>query len=206
MPVAPDLVATVTARLRATKRFDRVEVLKRYASLSDPTQIVIVVQVDEGPVSIQRTDDPDHPTRVVRRRWPKLLVLPILGRESGYGFTYGARLTHPDPVGSDSRLSFPMTWGAQKRIGAEFEKRFTDGWLTRLEAGGTVSRRTNPLFDADDDRAGVWLRAEHQFNPVAACQGVDRVAERVVSRGVRPGGERRSRGRAGHAPRSLSGA
>lgn len=164
MPVPPDLVDTVTARLRATKRFDRVEVLKRYASISDPTQVVIVVVVDEGPVSIERTNDPDHPTRVVRRRWPSLLVLPILGHESGYGFTYGARLTDADPLGRDSRLSFPATWGAEKRIATELEKRFAAGWLTRLEAGGAVSRTTNPFFDADDDRKALWLRAEHQFN------------------------------------------
>src|ERR1700749_1187225 len=56
MPVAADVVDAVTARLRAAKRFERVEVLKRYASISDPTQVVIVIVVDEGPVSIQKTD------------------------------------------------------------------------------------------------------------------------------------------------------
>lgn len=192
MPVAPDLVATVTARLRATKRFERVEVLKRYASLSDPTQIVIVLIVDEGAVSIQRTDDPDHPTRVVRRRWPNLLALPILGYESGYGLTYGVRLTHPEPLGRESRLSIPATWGARKRIGAELEKRYPDGWLTRVETGGTVSRRTNPHFDADDDRASLWFRGEHQFNRslrVRALTGWQRVSfedvpDRVASVGA----------------------
>ena len=100
-PVAPDVAATVAERLRAAKRFDRVEVLKRFASLSDPTQIVIVVIVDEGAVSIQRTGDPNNPTRVVRRRWPNLLYFPILGTESGYGATYGVRMTHPEPAGRD---------------------------------------------------------------------------------------------------------
>jgi outer membrane protein assembly factor BamA len=163
MPVAADIVGTVTARLRAAKRFERVDVLKRYASISDPTQVVIVIVVDEGPVAIQKTDDPDHPTKVVRRKMPNLLVLPILDYESGYGFTYGARLTHPEPAGRDSRLSFPVSWGARKQIGADFEKRYTEGWLTRVEAGGSVSRRVNPLFDADDDREGVYFRGEHQF-------------------------------------------
>jgi len=121
MAVAPDVTARVTERLRATKRFDRVEVLKRYASLTDPTQIVVVVLVDEGAVSIQRTGDPDNPTRVVRRRWPNLLFFPIFSTESGYGVTYGARLTHPEPAGRDSRISFPMTWGGRKRIAAEFD-------------------------------------------------------------------------------------
>jgi outer membrane protein assembly factor BamA len=165
MAVAPDVIATVTTRLRAAKRFDRVEVLKRYASLNDPTQIVIVVIVDEGPVSIQRTGDPDRPTRVVRRRWPTLLFVPIVGIESGYGLTYGVRLTHPDPVGRDSRISFPLTWGGEKRAGAEFEQRFTQTWLTRIEAGGAVSRRTHPLFESDEDRTALWFRAERQLTP-----------------------------------------
>jgi len=41
MPVASDTVAAVTTRLRASKRFDSVDVQKRYASLSDPTQVVL---------------------------------------------------------------------------------------------------------------------------------------------------------------------
>jgi outer membrane protein assembly factor BamA len=172
MPAAADIVDTVAARLRAAKRFERVDVLKRYASISDPTQVVIVIVVDEGPVSIQKTDDPEHPTRVVRRRLPGLLVVPILERDSGYGFTYGARLTHPEPAGSDSRLSFPLSWGARKQIGADFEKRYPQGWLTRVEAGGSVTRRINPLFDADDDRDSVYFRGEHQFTPVLRVRGL----------------------------------
>jgi outer membrane protein assembly factor BamA len=163
MPLAADAVADVTSRLQATKRFERVEVLKRYASLSDPTRIVIVVIVDEGPVSIQETGDPDHPTRVVRRRWPNFVVLPILDRNS-YGIIYGARLTHPEPFGKNSRLSFPLTLGAQKSAAAEVEKRYPGSWVTRVEAGGSVSRSANPLYETDDDRVAGWLDAEHQFN------------------------------------------
>ncbi|MEO8258147.1 MAG: BamA/TamA family outer membrane protein [Acidobacteriota bacterium] len=163
MRVEADVTAQAAERLRGTGRFDRVEVMKRYASLTDPTQIVLVVLVDEGAVSIQRTGDPANPTRVVRRRWPNLLFFPIFSAESGYGVTYGARLTHPEPAGRDSRISFPMTWGGRKRIAAEFEKRVPDGWVTRVEAGGSVSRQVNPLFDADDDRLALWFRPERQM-------------------------------------------
>src|SRR5262245_26652044 len=119
MPVSPDIVDAVTARLRAAKRFDRVEVLKRYASIADPTKVVIVLVVDEGVVSIKRTGDPDHPTKVVRRRWPSLLFSPILGGESGYGATYGVLMTHPEPAGKDSRVAFPLSWGGTKQAGAD---------------------------------------------------------------------------------------
>jgi outer membrane protein assembly factor BamA len=172
MPVDADLTARVAERLRATKHFERVEVLKRYASLTDPTQIVVVVIVDEGAVRIQRTGDPSNPTRVVQRKWPNLLIAPIFSSDSGYGVTYGARLTHPEPAGRDSRISFPVTWGGRKRIAAEFEKRLTGSWFTRIEAGGSASRRTNPLFDAEDDRIAVWFRPERRFTPALRVRGL----------------------------------
>ena len=184
MRVAPDVTANAAERLRATKRFDRVDVLKRYASLTDPTQIVVVVIVDEGAVSIQRTGDPNHPTRVVRRKWPNLLFFPLFNIESGYGVTYGARLTHPEPAGRDSRISFPITWGGRKRVAAEFEKRLTRGWLTRIEAGGSVSRRMNPLLDANDDRLAVWFRPEREITRslrVRALTGWQGVSFQAVS-------------------------
>ncbi len=162
-PVEPDIVETVTSRLRATRRFDRVEVLKRYASIEDPSRIVLVVIVDEGAVSIKRTGDPDNPTRVVRRRLPNFLVSPILGGESGYGATYGLLLTHPEPAGRNSRVGFPLTWGGSKRAGADFEKRTPARWITRIEAGGAISRRTNPRFGVDDDRESAYFRAEREF-------------------------------------------
>jgi outer membrane protein assembly factor BamA len=193
MPVAPDVTARVMERLRAAKRFDRVDVLKRYASLTDPTQIVVVVIVDEGAVSIWKTGDPNHPTRVTRRRWPNLLFAPLFSRDSGYGMTYGARLTHPEPAGRDSRISFPMTWGARKRIAAEFEKRLARGWITRIEAGGSVSRRLNPLFDANDDRIAVWFRPERRITPslrVRALTGWQRASfQSVTDRFTSLGGE-----------------
>ena len=43
-------------RLRAAIKLDSVDVLKRFASISDPTQILILIQLDEGPV---RVDIPD---------------------------------------------------------------------------------------------------------------------------------------------------
>jgi outer membrane protein assembly factor BamA len=172
MAVDADTVSTIAARLRATRRFDRVEVLKRYASIADSTKITIVVIVDEGAVSIKRTNDPANPTRVVRRRWPSLLFAPILGNESGYGMTYGALLTRPEPAGKESRVAFPLTWGAYKRAGADFEKRFPDRWITRVEAGGSVSRRINPRFDAQDDRRGVYFRPERQFTRSLRVRGL----------------------------------
>jgi outer membrane protein assembly factor BamA len=67
-------------------------------------------------------------------------------------------------LGERSRLSFPLTWGGTKRAGAELEKNFVSGPLTRIEIGGAIQRRTNPAFDEDDDRKRVWARAEKAFS------------------------------------------
>jgi outer membrane protein assembly factor BamA len=168
MPFAETTAEAVAGRLRAARRFDRVEVRKRFASIDDPSQITLVIIVDEGPVKIVMTGDPDHPTRVVRKRMPNILFLPILGREDGYGLTYGARLTLPDPnwMGKRSRVMLPLTWGATKQAGVDLEKRMEGGAIDRVTAGASVSRRTNPAFDKDDDRARLFVRAEREFTRV----------------------------------------
>jgi hypothetical protein len=164
MPFADALIEHVAARLRAAKRFERVEVLKRYASIADPSQIMLVIVVDEGPVKIVMTGDPEHPTKVVRRRFPNLLILPILRREDEYGITYGARLTAPEPrlFGKNSRITYPLSWGGTRQAAVDVEKRFDNAAIDRLTFGGGVSRRRNPAFDADDDRARVFARVERE--------------------------------------------
>jgi outer membrane protein assembly factor BamA len=164
-PVDENTIASVETRLRETNRFKRVEVLKRFASIADPTQIVLVIIVDEGPVSIERSRDPDSPPRVVRSRRLNLLFLPILGRDDGYGVTYGVQLARTDFLGSASRLSVPLTWGGEKKAGVEIDKGIANRWLIdRITAGTSISRRTNPFYHEDDDRTRVWARAERRIS------------------------------------------
>lgn len=161
-PVEANTVDEVAARLRAAKRFERVEVLKRFASIADPSQILLVIVVDEGPVRIEITGDAANPTRVVRSHPLHLLFMPVLAREDGYGFTYGARVARLDVAGKNSRLSFPLTWGGDKKAGAEIEKAIEHAPIDRLTAGVSVSRRTNPFYEQDDDRRRIWVRAERE--------------------------------------------
>lgn len=178
-PVTGATVDEVLERLKTTGRFERVEVLKRFASISDPSQIVLVVIVDEGRVKIAHTNDPEHPYRAVRNRWPRLMYQPILHRNDRYGTTYGLRVAVPNTFGSDSRLIFPFAWGGEKQAGIQFDKTNGAGWISRATGGVDWSRRTHPVFDLDDDRREVWVRAEHWFRPqfrVGVGGGVQRDA------------------------------
>jgi outer membrane protein assembly factor BamA len=163
MPVTPQTVDDAVARLRAAKKFDHVEIRKRFASISDPDKIVLVVIVDEGPVHVERTEDPARPARVVKNRGPRLLFLPILESEDSYGFSYGARVALPDPLGKESRVSFPLTWGGERQAAIEFDKRLERAHLVRFTGGAGLSQRTNPFFDEHDTRERVWARAEREL-------------------------------------------
>jgi outer membrane protein assembly factor BamA len=195
MPFDASTVDAVAGRLKAAKRFDSVEVRKRFASIDDPSQIMLVIIVDEGPVKIVMTGDPDRPTRVVRKTLPNILILPILGREDGYGLTYGARFTLPDPhwMGKRSRVTFPLSWGGTKRAQVDLEKRIDGGVIDRVTAGASISRQTNLAFDQDDDRARLFVRGEREFARVlrlGASTGWQRASfEGVADRFTQAGGD-----------------
>lgn len=162
-PFEPTMLDEVAERLRATKHFDRVQVLKRFASIADPSQIVLVVIVDEGRVKIAKTNDPEHPYRAVRNRWPRLMYAPILGVSDRYGVTYGARVAVPNTLGHDSRLIFPFAWGGEKQAGVDFDKTRVSGVFNRIRGGVDWSRRTHPVFDQDVDHESATIRGEHWF-------------------------------------------
>jgi outer membrane protein assembly factor BamA len=166
-PFESRTIADITNRLRQTGRFDEIDVRKRFASIADPTQIVLVLVVNEGPVRIDLPSGPDEAVRVVPRRGLRnLMYMPILDAEDGYGFTYGARVAYVGFAGEKSRLSFPLTWGGLKQAGVEFDRVFDAGPLSRVEVGGRLQRQRNPAFDEQDTRRRVWARAESAVGPV----------------------------------------
>jgi outer membrane protein assembly factor BamA len=165
---SPDLPDVVRHRLEKTGKFETVQVRKLFASISDPSQIILVVIVNEGPVKIESFSDvPDGPpstgkelSRVVRRSGFGVMWMPLLDFEDGYGFTYGVQLARPKVLGANSRLSFPLTWGGERQAGTQLEKLFDRGPLTRVETGAAISQRTNPFFEQDDARDRLWVRGE----------------------------------------------
>jgi outer membrane protein assembly factor BamA len=158
----PQTIDEITRRVKAGGHFERVEVLKRYASIADPSQILLVIVVDEGRLAIKPARN-GEPARAVRRRLPPMMALPILGSPGGYGFTYGALVTAAKVAGPSSRLSTTLTWGGERKAGVEFEKRLDTTQLTFFRVGGSLLSRTSEALAATDTRQQMWVRAQRDI-------------------------------------------
>jgi outer membrane protein assembly factor BamA len=165
MPFDGSTIERVAVRLHGSGRFVHVEVLKRFASISDLTQVLLVIIVDDGRVNVDWDTGEVKPAGgLTGRRGPKLMFLPILGSEDGYGLTYGVRFALPNPTGQRSRLGFPLSWGGEKTAGVELEKNLDRGPFTRVQGGAALTRRENPFYEKDDDRRRIWLQGERRFS------------------------------------------
>jgi outer membrane protein assembly factor BamA len=185
------VLSEAEARLHAFRRFDRVDVLKRYASISDPSQILVVIQVDEGPVRLDAPAVRGQAPRIVRRRLLNVMFVPILDAEDGYGLTYGGLLSISGYRTATQRIIVPLSWGGDKRAAAEFQKEFSSRLAPQIRLGGLVQRRTHPFFDSNADRKRLWGRGEWQLaGPIRA--GTEVAWQTSVLLGER--GETRSAG------------
>jgi outer membrane protein assembly factor BamA len=157
--VTPTLVRDVEARLDKTGRFRSVEVRKRFASIADPTAILIVILVEEHAGIALDVPSPG-PMRKLRA---KTMWMPILRSEDGYGFIYGARVSFVDLLGPKTRISAPLTWGGERRASLDVERRFERGPISRLLLSGGIAQREHPASEIDDRRIGASLRLEKAF-------------------------------------------
>jgi outer membrane protein assembly factor BamA len=125
--------------------------------------VVLILLVQEQPAA---DVGPVNPVlRPFRRLRSQMQFLPILNYADGYGFTYGVRTSFANSLGKDSRVSVPLTLGANRRAAIEADKSFEHGIVSRVEGGAAVSVRENPFFREDDGRRQVWGRAERQLAP-----------------------------------------
>jgi outer membrane protein assembly factor BamA len=165
--VTAETLPQVAKRLRASGRFKDVDVLKRYRSLADPSQVSLIVIVHEYPSvdpGIPGTPLPPVPGPI-RRLMSQTMFLPILSFSEGYGFTYGARASFVDVMGDGGRVSVPLTWGGTRRAAVELEKTFDDDSpvsrvFSRVAGGAGISRRENPHFELPDTRQQIWGRID----------------------------------------------
>lgn len=146
--------------LRTSNRFDDVELRKRFRSIDNADDILIMIVIDER-TGVSADDlTPGFGARVR----DSMLWWPIFNYADGYGLTYGLRPAFADPIGVDSVLSFPLSWGGERRAGVELEKSFNNQ-RTRAGVAFSVNRRVNPFFDVSDLRQQVRIEADHALVP-----------------------------------------
>lgn len=155
-PSGDDTLEAATERLRASGRFRSVEMHRRGRSIDDPSDILVLILIEELPGAT-----PDLPTPGwLRRTASGVMWLPVLSYTEGYGVTYGLRVAAVDLLGPKSQLSVPLTWGGERRAGVTLERSFERGPLTRVIAGFDVHQTEHPAFDLDERRVGGDLRVE----------------------------------------------
>jgi len=89
-PASEDAIAEASKRLRDSGRFSSVELRKRFRSIVDPSDILVIVLVDERP-GISDSDLTPGPMKRLRFAG---MWLPVLDYADGYGFTYGPTQPH----------------------------------------------------------------------------------------------------------------
>jgi outer membrane protein assembly factor BamA len=146
MELSDPALAEIRQRLIRTKRFDWVEITRRYRSLTSQDDVVLVITVREKPPA--------------SKKW---MLMPILTGSDEYGLTYGARFTALDLFGADERISFPLTWGGERRAAVESRFRLGTPVVDSLTAGAAVHRRENPHFKIGDLRREVWGGVSRRF-------------------------------------------
>jgi outer membrane protein assembly factor BamA len=162
----------VEQRLRQSGRFDSIEVRKRYRSLDDFSQVALVLVVhenlDAGGSAVTR------PLRKIRNR---VMFLPILKHDDGYGWTYGVRSSTSNALGIGERISVPLSLGATKRAAVELERPFHSGPFTTVYSGFGVSSLTNPRFLVTDRRVELNAGADRRIRilRVGAVTGTTKV-------------------------------
>ena len=171
VPTAERLAAAET-QLRDSHRFEAIEVRKRYQSIADPSQILIVLLVDEAPGV---SKDNLTPGPVARFR-AVAMWLSILRFEDGYGFTYGARTAFVDTMEPRSRISVPLTLGGERRAAVELERGFDHGPFSLVRGTAALDRRVNPHFDQPDSRREVAAQADRALLTWLRAGAVARVA------------------------------
>ena len=157
--------------LRRSGRFADVDVRKRYRSIDNPADILVIVVVDEH-AAVSETDLMPGPFKRMRSLG---MWLPIVEYADGYGFTYGARISFVDTLGPRSRISVPLTWGGERRAALQADRAFDSGPLSRVEGGISISRRENPHYLVADTRQEARIRAERAFTPWLRVGGGVRV-------------------------------
>ena len=169
-PLPPGAVAAATKRLEAADRFEAVEIRKRYRSIERLDEVVLIVLVDERPHAMEVPMPVPTVMKPFRKLRDGLMFLPLIDYTDGYGLSYGVQFSFANVLGKRSRIGVPFTWGGERRVAVELERKFEHGPVSRLEGGTGLIRREHPFYEVPDRRGEVWARAERRL-PLALRVG-----------------------------------
>ena len=155
-PATDQLADEIRDKLEKSGRFDGVEVRRRFRSIENPDDILLMIVVDEvaGVDSLDLTPGP------MKKFWSSGMFLPIFHSEDGYGLTYGARFAFVDRLGPRSRITVPLSWGGERQARAELERAFRTGPIERVTGEFGIVRRENPHYEIGDTRVSLGARIE----------------------------------------------
>jgi hypothetical protein len=160
--VTAETLTAVEGRLKQSGKFESVEVRKRYRSLTDASDVAILLIVHEKPGTFSAGGVIQRRSRPLGQVGDKLMFLPIVNYADGYGLTYGGRMSTIGLLGAGERLSVPLTWGGTRRAALEADRTFKRGPITRVESSVGIWQRENPRFEIDDQRVELKGRAERR--------------------------------------------
>ena len=155
-PATDALITEIGKRLERSDRFDGVEVRKRFRSIDDPNDILLMIVVDEVP----GIDPLDLTPGPLKKFQSSGMFMPILHSEDGYGLTYGARISFVDLLGPRSRITVPLTWGGERQARLQLERAFKTGPIERLAGEYGILRKENPHYEIGDTRLSFGGRVE----------------------------------------------
>jgi Omp85 superfamily domain/Surface antigen variable number repeat len=148
-------------RLRSSDRFDSVEVRRRFRSIDNASEILVVILVDER-AAVSADDPMPGP---LKRLGAASQWLPVLDYADGYGFTYGIRVAFADAIGARSRVAVPLTWGGERRAGVDVERAFDRGPISFVRVRSSINRRENLFYDVTDLRRDVRVDVDRALLP-----------------------------------------
>ena len=111
-------------RLEGSGRFASVAVRRLARSIDDPTDVMVMLLVEEVPGASLDVPRPGW----LRQTAAGLMWLPVLRYDEGYGLTYGLRPAVDDLLGRKSRIATPLTWGGERRAGVEMSRPSAVPW------------------------------------------------------------------------------
>ena len=155
-PATDQLIKEIQDKLEKSGRFDGVEVRKRFRSIENPDDVLLMVIVDEVP----GVDSLDLTPGPMKKFWSSGMFMPVLHSEDGYGFTYGMRTSFVDTLGPRSRITVPLTWGGERQARVQLERAFRAGPIERVTGEFGIGRRENPHYEVGDTRVSLGGRIE----------------------------------------------